>query len=375
MEATDFTPEVYSARLARVRAAAEAAGIDGVIVGPGPQFAYLTGSWMNSHERFTALFVPATGAPRLVAPATDAFELEDTAAAVGVELVGWQDGQDPYALLLGDARPRTLAAGDDLAAVHLLRLQSLAPGSYAPASRVLAEVFSCKEPAEIDWLRQAAHAIDAVHAGVPELLRPGRTERDVAEDLERRILQDHDAVDFIIVGSGPNGANPHHSFSDRALAAGDVVVVDLGGTIGPGYHSDCTRTYVVGGPEAASAQVREAYAVLQRAQSAARHVAAAGVSAEAVDAAARGIIDAAGFGPHFTHRTGHGIGLSLHEEPFIIASNTQLLEPGMAFSIEPGIYLPGQFGMRLEDIVVVRESVDAAGMGIESLNQCPRELR
>ena len=203
---------------------------------------------------------------------------------------------------------------------------------------------------------------------MPSLLREGRTEAEVAAELDALILDGHDSVDFVIVGSGANGANPHHSFSDRQLTRGDVVVVDLGGTLGPGYHSDSTRTYVVGGAGEADPEVVGAYEVLHRAHAAAVAAVRPGVTAASIDAAAREAITDAGYGELFIHRTGHGIGLSTHEEPFIMAGNDLVLEEGMCFSIEPGIYRSGRWGMRLEDIVTVTAD------GVELLTRQPREL-
>jgi Xaa-Pro aminopeptidase len=231
----------------------------------------------------------------------------------------------------------------------------------------LRELRMRKDTAEVEALRRAGHAIDRVHRRMAEWLRPGRTEAEVGADIAEAILAaGHTSVDFVIVGSGPNSASPHHEVSDRTIMRGDMVVVDIGGTTPDGYCSDCTRTYVAGGqpkPEAL-----EYYAVLQRAQDAACEAVKPGVTPEAVDAAAREIIAAAGYGDFFIHRTGHGIGLECHEEPYIVAGNTEPLEPGMAFSIEPGIYLPDEHGARIEDILVCTES------GGERLNQVRRDL-
>ena len=224
-----------------------------------------------------------------------------------------------------------------------------------------------KDAAEIASLRDAGAAIDRVHARVHEWLRPGRTEAEVGADIAAAIVEEgHVRADFVIVGSGPNGASPHHDVSDRVIEQGDVVVVDIGGPLPAGYNSDSTRTYAVGEPR--DADVAETYAVLQRAQAAAVAAVKPGVTAEAVDAAARDVIAEAGFGEYFIHRTGHGIGLDVHEEPYIIAGNTLPLEPGMAFSVEPGIYQPGRWGARIEDIVIVTEN------GVESVNNQPHEL-
>jgi Xaa-Pro dipeptidase len=200
-----------------------------------------------------------------------------------------------------------------------------------------------------------------------EFLRPGRTEAEVAGDIERAIVAEgHTEAAFIIVGSGPNGASPHHDVSEREIRPGDVVVIDIGGPLGTGYNSDCTRTYAVGGEP--PAEVRKVYDVLRRAQEAACASVRPGVTAESVDAVARSIIADAGFGPRFVHRTGHGIGLDVHEAPYIVGGNERLLEPGMAFSVEPGIYLDGEWGARIEDIVVVTED------GGDRLNGRPRDL-
>jgi Xaa-Pro dipeptidase len=200
-----------------------------------------------------------------------------------------------------------------------------------------------------------------------EFLKAGRTEEQVGADITAAIVEEgHTEAAFVIVGSGPNGASPHHDVSGRVIESGDVVVIDIGGPLPSGYNSDCTRTYAVGAEPAAG--IREAYAVLQDAQE--RSVAAVrpGVTAEQVDAAAREPITAAGLGERFIHRTGHGIGLDVHEDPYIVGGNARPLEPGMAFSVEPGVYLDGEWGARIEDIVVVTDS------GCERLNTRSRDL-
>ncbi|MDK7047896.1 Xaa-Pro peptidase family protein [Corynebacterium sp. UMB0012] len=369
-----FSADVYAQRLHAAQKAAADKGIDLLLIGTGPDFAYLTGSWVSSHERLTVLVVPQQGNAWIAAPNTDITDIK--AAPVGeldVELRGWNDGENPYELALhgaGDGLGK-VALGQSLTADHVLRFQDLLPhASYELATYALAELFTRKDEAEIAELRKAGYAIDAVHAQVPQLLQAGRTEAEVAHELEKLILQEHSVIDFVIVGSGPNGANPHHSFSDRVLAEGEPVVVDIGGTLPSGYHSDCTRTYVVGGDISTAPQdFQDAYAVLADAQAAARAASQPGSTAADIDAIARQAISAAGWGDFFVHRTGHGIGLSTHEEPFIMEGNDLALEEGMAFSIEPGIYLEGKWGMRLEDIVVLTND------GYESLNQAPRDVR
>lgn len=370
---TTFAPEVYAQRLKRAQEITKAAGIDAVVVATGEDFFYLVGSTLSSHERLTALIIPAEGTPQLFAPGTDILDLNlSPVPQLDVQVHGWNDGDDIYGQV-ADAIGRDaskVAATAALTADHLFQLQGLISAEWVLANTALAELFSSKDPAEIDELRKAAQAIDRVHAQVPELLQPGRTEREVADDLEALILKEHVSVDFVIVGSMENGANPHHSFSDRVINAGDPVVVDIGGTLASGYHSDCTRTYVAGGDITKAPQdFLDAYKVLQDTQLASLEFAKPGRTAEEIDASSRTPISEAGYGEYFTHRLGHGIGLSGHEEPFIIAGNDLVIQESMAFSIEPGIYMPGKWGMRIEDIVTTTKD------GIESLNQGPRELR
>lgn len=371
-----FPTHVYADRLARAAAAARTAGLDGLIFGTGAELAYLTGSWVQTHERLAALVIPANGRPTMLLPAVDRGDLALSAIPeLDIEVRGWVDGEEPHRLAIAALGSLPTAPvvglGSALTADHVLPLQELLHGKTVLAVQVLKELFMRKDDAEISALREAGAAIDRVHAMVPELLVPGATEAQVAAELERLILQEHASVDFIIVGSGPNGANPHHSFSDRVLQLGDVVVVDIGGTFGPSYHSDCTRTYVVGGPDqpVSDPDFARLYAVLEEAQAAAVRAVRPGVTAASIDAVARGIISAHGFGDDFIHRTGHGIGLSTHEEPFIMAGNELVLEPGMAFSVEPGIYLEGRVGARIEDIVIVTEH------GCEAVNNQPHGLQ
>jgi Xaa-Pro aminopeptidase len=261
-----------------------------------------------------------------------------------------------------------VAVGARSWAEHALGVQRALPGSALEiASPVVDRLRMVKSPAEVEELALAGAAIDRVHARMADWLRVGRTEAEVGADIAAAILEEgHTGVDFTIVGSGPNGASPHHELSGRTVRAGDVVVVDIGGETATGYRSDCTRTYVVGG--SAPSDVAEWYAVLQAAQEASTAAVRPGVTAQDVDAAARRVIDDAGWGEHFIHRTGHGIGLDTHEAPYIVAGNELPLEPGMAFSVEPGIYLAGRCGARIEDIVVCTDD------GVRNLNGGRREL-
>jgi Xaa-Pro aminopeptidase len=354
-------------RWRRAQEAAARSGIDALIITPGADLRYLTGYDAKPLERLTALVLPATGDPLLVVP-----ELERSAAlasGVDLELAPWAETDDPFAVvadqLAGMAR---VAVDDHIWGIRLLTLQDTLPNAtFSPAGELIAPLRAIKQPDEVAALREAAEAIDRVHARMGEWLRPGRTEREVGADIARAIVDEgHVRVDFVIVGSGLNGASPHHEVSDRVIQAGDPVVVDIGGTMPSGYCSDSTRNYVVGGT--APAAYVEAYSVLAAAQEAQRSYAHAGVTAESVDAVGRGILNEAGYGDLFIHRTGHGIGLETHEEPYIVAGNDTVLEPGMAFSIEPGVYVEGHYGARIEDIVVATDG------GLDVLNQTSRDL-
>jgi Xaa-Pro aminopeptidase len=360
-------------RLERAAAAAAEAGLAALLLTPGPDLRYLTGYDAHQLERLTCLAVPASGPadhePFLVVPRLELRAAQASpAGGMGFEIIPWDETDDPYALVAKRlaAVSGPVGLSDRMWALMVLRFRDALPGSGQElASIALRAMRIRKTPAEVSALRAAGEAIDRVHARVPGWLRAGRTERQVAADIADAIIQEgHARVDFTIVGSGPNAASPHHEVSDRVLQRGDAVVVDIGGTMPSGYCSDCTRTYVIGEPPPEFAAY---YPVLRNAQQAAFAAVRPGVTAEAVDAAAREPIAAAGYGAYFVHRTGHGIGLETHEDPYIVSGNAEPLQPGMAFSIEPGIY-PGPHGARIEDIVICTEQ------GCERLNNVSREL-
>jgi Xaa-Pro aminopeptidase len=374
---TTHLPDTASlrARLDRARKAAATAGVDALLISPGSDLRYLLGVGGASFERLTCLVLPAEGSsatPTLVVPALERPGYDHVPTAdLGVGVQTWVDGEDPFRLAydtLGGGLPGRVAVTDTMSALHVLGLRAGAPDAeQVLAGPVLRELRMRKDDVELAALRRAGEAIDRVHARMGEWLRPGRTEVEVGADIAAAIVAEgHTMAEFVIVGSGPNGASPHHDVSDRVIEVGDVVVVDIGGPEQEGYNSDSTRTYVLGQPS--EPDVLSVYTVLQRAQQAAVDVVRPGVTAETVDATARQIIVDAGFGEYFIHRTGHGIGLDVHEDPYIIAGNGMPLEPGMAFSVEPGIYLPGRWGARIEDIVVVTEH------GVASLNNQPHDL-
>ena len=372
-----MTPAVPTALLAdRIRRAGDVAAqhdVELLLITPGADLRYLIGATGASHERLTCLLVPATGhraPPAIVVPRLEAPGLAGLGLAeLGVEVLTWTDEEDPY-LLISDLAggPTRIAVVDSMPARHVFAIQDALPeATTALAGPVTRELRMRKDAAEIAELRAAGAAIDRVHARMAEFLKPGRTEEQVGADIAAAIVEEgHTEAAFVIVGSGPNGASPHHDVSSRVIESGELVVIDIGGPLPSGYNSDSTRTYAVGSEPPAA--VRESYTVLRDAQQAAVAAVRPGVRAEQVDSAARGPITEAGLGERFVHRTGHGIGLEVHEDPYIVGGNGLVLEPGMAFSVEPGVYFDGEWGARIEDIVVVTAD------GCERLNTRPREL-
>ncbi|WP_327091962.1 Xaa-Pro peptidase family protein [Nonomuraea sp. NBC_01738] len=356
-------------RLAAVQEATAKAGLDALLLTPGPDLRYVSGYEALPLERLTCLVVPASGesymmVPRLELPVAQA----SPASRLGLEFVAWDETDDPYEVVADRLGPvAKVGLADRMWAMASLRFRDAMPSAeQVLAGSVLRELRMRKSPAEVAALRQAGEAIDSVHRQVPDFLRAGRTEREVGRDIAEAILAaGHHTVDFVIVASGPNGASPHHELSDRVIQPGEPVVVDIGGQLHNGYCSDSTRNYCVGEPPAEYVRYFE---VLRRAQEAACAAVRPGVSCESIDAAAREVITEGGYGEHFIHRTGHGIGIETHEEPYIVAGNTEAMEPGFAFSVEPGIYLAGRHGARIEDILVCTET------GGERLNRTTRDL-
>ncbi len=267
---------------------------------------------------------------------------------------------------------RAVAVSDGLRAAFVLGLQRVLPGArFSLASAVLRNLRMRKDADEVALLRAAAQAADRTVAAITNGSLVGRSEADVAREIrERLVAEGHDHAEFWIVASGPNSASPHHDPGERVISAGEPIVIDIGGALG-GYGSDITRTvWVTGGDpgKGPDADFLRLYGALQGAQLAATAAVRPGVPCERIDAVARGLIGAASFGPFFFHRTGHGIGLEGHEEPYLVAGSTEPLAPGMAFSVEPGIYLEGRYGARIEDIVVCGEA------GPIVLNEVSRDL-
>jgi Xaa-Pro aminopeptidase len=359
---------VLAERVDRVRRRMAAEGVDVLLVSLGADLPYLTGYEAMPLERLTMLVLPVDGDATLVVPRLEAPRVEERPDVF--TLRPWEETEDPVAIVAALAgRPSTAAIGDRTWARFVLDLQQRLPGmAWRRASDITGPLRAVKGPDEVAALRRAAEAADRVAAALRagDIPLVGRTEADVSAELGRRLVEEgHARVNFAIVGSGPNAASPHHEPGERVIERGEVVLCDFGGTTPDGYCSDITRCVHVGEPPA---EVVQLYAVLQEAQAAAVAAAVVGTPCEAVDAAARRRIAAAGLGDRFLHRTGHGIGLEEHEDPYLVEGNTEPLVAGHAFSVEPGIYLPGRTGLRLEDIVVATDA------GPEPLNQADHDL-
>ena len=344
-------------------------GVDVMLLTPGADLRYLTGYDAKPLERLTCLVLPADGDPVLIVPALEVLAAEAAdVASIGLDIASWGETQDPWAIVASLAgQARHVALDDRMWAEKVLAARWALPrAEQRLAGGVVHPMRMRKDAAEVAALLAAGAAIDRVHAMVGEILRPGVSEREVGARITEAILESgHERVDFVIVASGPNGASPHHSVSDRVLQSGDVVVVDIGGTMPSGYCSDCTRTYALGEP---GGDFMRRYSALRQAQADAVAAVRPGVSAESLDAVARSVLADSGLGELFIHRTGHGIGLETHEDPYLVSGNSVVIEPGMAFSIEPGFYDVGVHGARIEDIIICTAD------GSISANQRSHEL-
>ncbi|MFJ5516669.1 M24 family metallopeptidase [Streptomyces griseoluteus] len=362
-----FTAEDYRARMARATGATAAAGLGGLLVAPGPDLVWLTGYAPPVTERLTLLVLVPGRDPVLVVPALEAPDAERAAGAPALTLLKWTDGEDPHSLTAELLDPRGgVGVSDNAWALHLLALQRALPDLGCRAlTDALPMLRAVKDAAELELLAAAGAAADAAFEEIRKLPFAGRREDEVGRDLAGLLRRfGHSQVDFTIVGSGPNGANPHHEVGERVIQRGDMVVLDFGG-LKDGYGSDTTRTVHVGEP---TEEERRVHDVVRAAQEAGFRAVRPGATCQDVDRAARAVIEDAGYGPYFIHRTGHGIGVTTHEPPYMIEGEEQPLVPGMCFSVEPGIYLPGRFGVRIEDIVTVTDE------GGRRLNNTTREM-
>ena len=357
----------YLDRLARARSTMQAEGVDVLLVSVGSDLPYLTGYEAMPLERLTMLVVPREGEATLVIPRLEAPRVAEQPGVFA--LLPWNETDDPVAIVAELAgRPATAAVGDTMWARFLVELLPRWPGThFLRSTSVMNHLRMCKDAEEIGALQEAGAAADRVaaqlHAGDIPLV--GRTEAAVSADISRRlIVEGHDVVNFAIVAAGANAASPHHHAGDRVIREGEIVLCDFGGTMN-GYCSDITRCVHVGEPPA---EILEAYAVLHAAHAAGVAAGVVGAACQDVDRAARAVIAAAGYGEFFIHRTGHGIGMEAHEDPYMVEGNDLAIEAGHAFSVEPGIYVEGRWGMRLEDIVV------ATADGPMSMNHAERAL-
>lgn len=357
----------YRARLDAVRAAMHEQAVDVMLLSLGFDLPYLTGYHAMPLERLTMLVVPRDGDATLVVPRLEAPRVVEQPGVFALR--PWGETEDPLAIVTTLAGPaKSVAIGDQTWARFLVGLLERMDGAqFRRATDIVGPLRVVKGDDEVAALRAAGAAVDRIagqlQAGEVPLV--GRTEAEVSADLSARIVAEgHQVVNFAIVAAGENAASPHHEPGRRVIRRGEVVLCDFGGTMN-GYCSDITRCVSIGEPPT---EVRDAYAVLHEAQQAAVRAAVVGTPCEEVDAAARRIIAAAGYGEQFIHRTGHGIGMEAHEDPYIVEGNTTPLAPGHAFSIEPGIYVAGRWGLRLEDIVV------AADAGPLSMNEVDHRL-
>ncbi len=362
-----FTAEEYRTRMERAARAAADAGLAGLLVAPGPDLVWLTGYAPPVTERLTLLVLVPGRDPALVVPTLEAPDAAEAPGAPALSLRDWTDGKDPYAVAAALLDPGgRFGISDNAWAMHLLGLTHTLPGSsYASLTEALPMLRAVKDTVELERLAAAGAAADATYEEIRQVPFAGRKEADVAADLDRLLrAHGHSQVDFTIVASGPNGTNPHHGAGERVIERGDMVVLDFGGLLG-GYGSDTSRTVHVGEP---TDEERRVHDIVRAAQEAGFRAVRPGVACQEVDRAARAVIEDAGYGEYFIHRTGHGIGVTTHEPPYMVEGEEQPLVPGMCFSVEPGIYLPGRFGVRIEDIVTVTED------GGRRLNDTTREL-
>ncbi len=359
---------VFTDRVDRTRRAMREQGIDVTLLSVGLDMPYLTGYHAMPLERLTMLVLPVDGDATLVVPRLEAPRVHHLPEVFG--LVPWGETEDPVAItasLVGRSAG-VIAIGDTMWARFLVELMNHLPSaSYRRAVDVLGPIRMRKDAAEIAALTAAGAAADRVaaqlHAG--DIALVGRTEAQVSADISARLLAEgHDVVNFAIVAAGENAASPHHHPGSRVIRRGEIVLCDFGGTMN-GYCSDITRCVHLGPvPD----DIAAAYAVLKESEAAGVRAATIGTPCEGIDRAARDVIEAAGYGEFFIHRTGHGIGMDAHEDPYMVSGNTLPLEAGHAFSVEPGIYVPGKWGMRLEDIVV------ATTDGPRSMNHANHDL-
>ncbi|HUP26789.1 MAG TPA: Xaa-Pro peptidase family protein [Chloroflexia bacterium] len=358
-------PTLIAERLAKARSLMHVHGLDYIMVGPSADLYYLTGARSHTSERMTLFILPQEGPASIVVPGFEAALLPPLGDEIQVKTWGERDNPARLAALqIASAANHspggfscTIGASDQLWSVFLLRLQAELPrATFTSASTVLSALRQIKSADEVENLRTSGEAADAVFAEIIERPFIGRTEAEIGQEivdgLKARGLE---VPGHAIVASGPNSASPHHHTGSRRIEAGDAIVLDFGGTVG-GYYSDITRTVFAGRAPEPGSEETHVYGLVAAAQQSAFEAARPGMTCEDLDSVARSLLEAAGYGEFFNHRLGHGIGLDGHELPYLVSGNTAQLQPGMAFSLEPGLYLPGKFGIRIEDIVVLEQA-------------------
>jgi Xaa-Pro dipeptidase len=347
--------ELYAKRVENVQKIMQREGYDYLILAPSANMLYFSGMKTSPDERLQILLIPASGQPSGVFPEMYREKL-DKVLSNRFSILTWDDTKDSSQVLkklLGEEKPTRIAIDDTLWSSHLIAMMPVFDGcSFYPVSRVAGTLRQFKDANEIETLKKAGEIADQVMEKVRNIIRPGMSEKELSIFIETHYKELADDISFKpIIASGPNGASPHHSTGERAFQLGDFIVVDCGGLVS-GYCSDITRTFCLG---KADNEMKQVYQAVQDANQAAFEAITRGCTCEEADVAARSVITNAGYGPNFIHRTGHGIGLDVHEAPYLVAGNSEEIVPGMVFSIEPGVYLPGKFGVRIEDIVAMTD--------------------
>ncbi|MGD0876946.1 MAG: Xaa-Pro peptidase family protein [Anaerolineales bacterium] len=361
-------------RLAHLSTSIRTANLDALALNPGPSLVYLTGLHFHLMERPTVAFFTADGVPVLVLPELEMLKLKD----LPFEINAFPYGEDPaeWDQVFREAGRSLRLDGKRIGIeplhmriMELNKVKVIAGETECPdATQVVGQLRLCKDADEVAAMRAAVNVAQAALEATIPSIKVGETEKEIAAELVVNLLRLGSQSDMPfdpIVSSGPNSANPHSVPSDRKLRSGDLLVVDWGAAV-DGYFSDLTRTFAVGKVDE---DLRKIHQVVLEANAAGRAAVQPGLACDQVDGAARAVIEKAGYGQYFTHRTGHGIGMEPHEDPYIRSGNMQLLEPGMTFTIEPGIYLPGRNGVRIEDNMVITKN------GAECLSDMPRDLR
>ena len=361
-------------RLEKLTVSLRTSGLEAVALNPGPTLTYLTGAHFHLMERPVVLLVPQGQDPALILPELEMLKVEQMPYPVQAFPYGenpseWDQAFRSAVQALGLDGKRIGVEPNRMRLLEFRYVKAGAPeADYPDASDILGSLRLRKDKDEIESMRKAVKVAQAALEATIPLIKIGMPERELAAELVVQLLKHGSEPELPfapIVSGGPNSANPHAGPTERKLQAGDLLVIDYGATV-DGYISDITRTFAVGEVKPEYAKIHK---IVQEANAAGRAAGKPGVPCAEVDKAARAVIENAGYGEYFTHRTGHGIGMEAHEEPYMRGDNMQILEPGMAYTVEPGIYLPGRNGVRVEDNVVVTED------GPESLSDLPREMR